>query len=101
MKIAKIDFAGKEREFSMNLGALDEWEIETGRNALTENIFQGIKAGQLSFLLYVVLKQCNKEITLDFCKENLDPFNMGQVVIALANEYKGEMPKGDGNKKKA
>lgn len=99
-KVHKVTLKGKEYTLKCDLNALYEIEVLTGRNALTENIFKGLRATDMRAMLYVFLKPDNPEITIDQVGHMVEPKDMTEITEILIYTFHDSIPKADPDAKK-
>jgi len=95
----KITLAGKERELRFTLNVMETVEELTGKNALTQNIFDDLSAKNIRAILYAYL-QDDEELTIKDVGAMVDPGNLEEVIKVMMEAYNDSVPKSDGNKKK-
>jgi len=101
----KIEIGGKERQLVINLNVLNNFDLLTGKDSLNDNIFAGMKAGDVRAMMFSGLKEYDPDIKIEDVGQWITLKNFKYCLDTLMEAFKKGMPDevlgqvGDGKKK--
>lgn len=86
----------KQRTLRIDFNALSLVEEKTGKNALSQELWENINASNVSTFLWACLIHEDKQLKLEDVRKEIHPGNVREIIKVLNKANKAHTPESDG-----